>query len=150
MITRALTDVTSNDFQSLEAIKNGQELACGPAPNFSGSRSFPWSVRCLFFLSTYGRLTWSVCGVEDVNVNRDVDFTPRHTVLELLNHTLWRESVDVASSDNVESAGLVVPEIVVLVANRRPDAGVHGSVLDQTLLVSDMEERPVIDTTAAV
>lgn len=69
-----------------------------------------------------------------------------HARLDLGNHASRPEFVQVTGGDDLEAAALVVLEVALLAHQRGADAGVDRRVENEALLVSEMQERAVIDS----
>jgi len=96
-------------------------------------------------MHTFLELTRSICRIQNIDINRDVDLATRDTVLDLFDNTLRCQSIDISSSYDLKPARLVVFEIIMLVGNRCSDTSMQRRVSDQAFFVGNVEESPMID-----
>jgi len=101
-------------------------------------------------MHTLLELTWCICRIQNININRDVDLATRDTVLDLLYNALRCQSIDVSSSEDLKPARLVIPEIIMFVGNRCSDTSMQRRVPDQAFFVGNVEESPMIDASTLI
>ena len=128
----ALTNISSNYLQTHQPVKNRQQLPRRPATDL-GSPS-----------------CWSICWIQNIDINGDVDFRAMNTILESIDETLRSDLVKITSFQSPETAGFVVFDIVFLVHYRCTYASVDGGVPDEAFFVRYMEECAMIDTANAI
>ena len=104
---RVLTNITTYDFHSTQAIKDGQKLPGGPAAHFC--RSSP------------GSKGW----VKYINVDGDVHLRALDLVLESINDTLHTNLVESPGCNQMEATGFIVAKVVMLAGYWTSYAGMY-------------------------
>jgi hypothetical protein len=112
-----------------------------PQPHLRRSLSSPPSPASYF----RGPGRWGIRWIEDVDIYRDIDIRITDSRLQLLNNARHAHLVYVASCNDLKSTSFVITPIKFLVRDRGSNPSVNGRIQNQTLLVREMQKRPMID-----